>query len=115
MKLSVSPMENGLLYVTLSGRMDLDGTNQIYDPFSYQVTSKKAAVLVDMSQVNFVASIGMRLLLTSARALESRDGKMGLIGLNDSVKDVFLTAGIDQLIPIYDDIDTAASELTSED
>ena len=110
-EINIETLDSGLIYVTLTGRLDLPGTQKIENPFSFQVTSKKASVLVDMSGVDFIASIGMRLLLTSARAVESRGGQLGLLNMTERVNDAVKTAGIDQLISAYTDFDQASSEL----
>ena len=111
MNIEVNNQENGLVEILLNGRLDIAGTGAIENTFTYQTATKKAAVLVDMSAVDFIASIGMRLLLSNARAVEGRGGKLGLLNPIDVVKEALVTAGIDKLIPIYTDHETASQEL----
>ena len=114
MILEVEKLENDVVLVQLIGRLDMKGTMEIDDQFTFQTASKKAAVLVDMSQVEFIASIGMRTLLSNARAVEKRGGKMGLLSPVDLVKEALDTAGIGQLIPMYDDQETAVADLLTK-
>lgn len=110
MEFETTILENGLKHVILKGRMDMQGTLEIDDKFSSETSSRKAAVLVELTDVEFMASVGMRLLLKNARALEGRGGKMVLYNPSTLVKDALETAGVDKLIDTHDDYDTAATE-----
>ena len=111
MQLEVSALDDGLKLVKLIGKMDIQGTSQIEDSFTIQTASKKAGVIVDLSQVPFVASYGMRILVSNAKSLAGRGGKMVLFKPTPMVKNVLSSAGIDQLIPIYDDLEAAKADL----
>jgi anti-anti-sigma factor len=111
MELKIEKLSNGIRQVTLTGRLDIKGTNEIDTDFNAQVHTSKTAVLVDMSKVDFLASIGIRLLLSSARALDRRGGKMILFNPKPLVEDVLNTAGVNQLIDISHDYDQACAIL----
>jgi anti-sigma B factor antagonist len=111
MQFELKKLDNGIKQIKLLGRMDLKGTNEIDIPFNAQVNTAKAPVLVDMSEVEFLASIGIRLLLSSARALDRRGGKMVLLKPQLMVEDILKKSEIDQLIPIYHDYDEACTAL----
>lgn len=111
MKFEVNELDNGIKQVRLVGRLDMKGTNEIDNLFNFQINTAKAPVLIDMSEVDFLASIGIRLLLTSARALSRRGGKMVILNPQPMVEDVLKTAGVDQLIEIYNDYDLACTAL----
>ena len=111
MELATQTLDNDILHVSLSGRMDIAGTGAIEHKFTFQTASKKMAVLVDLSDVTFIASIGMRLLLSNARAQDQRGGKMVLYNPQELVLDALKTAGFEQLISIQSDYDAAVSEL----
>jgi anti-anti-sigma factor len=111
MNLEISTLDDGIKRVNLVGRLDMQGTAEIEDTFLIQTATKKQAVLVDVSGVEFIASIGMRMLLSNAKALVRREGKMVLLNPVPIVKDALKTAGIDELIPVYDDFDAACADL----
>jgi anti-sigma B factor antagonist len=112
MKFALNILDNGIKYVTLKGRLDRIGTNEIDNTFTFQIATTKAPVIIDLSEVEFLASIGIRLLLSNARALENRAGKMVLLNPTPSVRSVLGAAGIDQLLEIYDDLDAATLALS---
>ncbi len=111
MKLEITELSNGIRQVKLSGRLDMQGTNQIGDTFAFRVATEKALVLVDLSEVDFLASIGIRLILSNARALGSRGGKLVLCNPSPLIADVLTTAGVHELVQIYQDFEAACAAL----
>jgi anti-anti-sigma factor len=107
MKMEITVLDNGIKLVKLEGRLDLKGTNEIDDQFAFAISPGKGPTVVDMSKVDFLASIGMRMLLSAAKALARRGGKMVLLQPIPLVKDALITAGFDVLIPIYDHVEEA--------
>jgi anti-anti-sigma factor len=111
MQMDVVQLEDGVTRVNLAGRMDIEGTQAIDLKFTALTANRRAAVIVDLSQVTFLASIGMRTLLSSAKALSQKGGKMVLLSPQPMVATALSTAGIDLLIPIVADLDAARAAL----
>jgi len=111
MNFSNSEIGDNLVEVKLQGRLDIQGADAIDMPFTSITATRKAGVLVNMSGVEFIASIGIRMLLSNAKALAKRGGKMVLFKPVPLVKDVLVTSGVDNLIPITDDYDGAVADL----
>jgi anti-anti-sigma factor len=103
MRLDSIELSENTLQLSLDGRLDLEGTQSI----SFAATVRPLNVIVDLSAVSFLASIGIRMLLTAARAQASRGGKVILAAPQDSVRKVLEAAGVDQLVPITHDLDGA--------
>jgi anti-sigma B factor antagonist len=111
MQFEVSDLDGGIKQVKLAGRLDLKGTNEIDNQFTFKVSSGKTPVLVDMTEVEFLASIGMRLLLSNARALANRGSKLVLFNPTPLVKEALISTGFEELIPMYDDFTEACEAL----
>lgn len=111
MELQTEELEGGVKLVKLTGRMDIAGTQEIDLPFTALTASQKAMIAVDLSDVTFLASIGMRTLVSSARALANRGGSMALVNPQQIVAQALMAAGIDSLIPIYTSTDEASRGL----
>lgn len=86
---------------------------EIENPFTFQVATRNNHVLVDLSGIDFIASIGMRMLVKNAKAIGHRGYKMGLLNPQPLVKEALETAAIDTIVPIYADVDSASAELLS--
>ena len=111
MELKSQETPDGVKVIALSGRMDIAGTQEIDLRFTNIASSHKSLVVVDIAEVSFLASIGMRTLVSSARALMNRGGAMALVRPQPLVQQALVAAGIDSLIPIYPDVGEASREL----
>jgi len=109
MNMTQETVDGNLIRIALDGRLDLQGTQQVEQQFSYRTTTAPGRFAVDLSGVTFIASIGIRMLLTAARAQAQRGGKMVLISPAGMSRKVLETAGVDQLVPIVPDLDAARS------
>jgi anti-sigma B factor antagonist len=111
MKVEIQPLEDGITLVELSGRLDLDGVRTLEGPFTFETTTRQLLAVVNLAGVSFLASIGLRTLLSTARAQSQRGGKLVLAAADPLVRKVIETSGIDQLIPTYASVDEARAAL----
>src|SRR5262245_24145860 len=102
MNLDVTELENGITQIALSGRLDVEGALKIDGEFN-QIAEQKKNVLVDLSGVTFIASLGIRTLITGAKATANNGGKMVLLNPQSNVERVLRTSRVDTVIPIIDD------------
>jgi anti-sigma B factor antagonist len=102
---------DGLRCVFLKGRLDIAGTQAVDLKFTALTATQRTPVIVDLSEVEFISSIGIRLLATNAKSLQSYGAKMVLLKPQRAVSDVLRTSGIDQLIPIANSVGDAAAML----
>jgi anti-anti-sigma factor len=103
-----------LTRIALDGRLDLEGTQAIDQPFGFATATQPLRLAVDLTAVPYVASIGLRTLLTAARAQASRGGRMVLVGPNEMVRRVLVTTGVDTVVPICDDWAAARERLLAD-
>lgn len=107
MNIEAEALADGVWKINLKGRMDIQGTQVIDTKFSGMTGGGRNAIVVDMSGVDFLASIGIRTLILNGKAVGQRGGKMVLLKPEPSVAKVLRTAGVDSLLPIYEDLDEA--------
>ena len=79
MDLQFSTMDNGIRLIKLSGKLDIIGTGEIETKFTGCCAGDKVRVVADLSGVDYIASIGIRLFMLTAKSLAKRNGKMALI------------------------------------
>lgn len=109
MKLETRETDADLTYLSLHGRLDLEGTEAIEQKFSFSATTSSRSVIVDMSEVSFLASLGMRMFVTAAKALRNKGLAMVLLAPNDVVRDALEVTGLSQLLLVAADEATAIS------
>ena len=108
MELTTTDLDNGVTKVLLSGRMDIEGATAVDLRFSVLAGSKKK-LLVDLSNVSFMASLGIRTLMMSAKAMANKGGKMVLLSPQPNVEKVLETTGVNTVIPVVRDMAAASA------
>lgn len=95
----------GIRYIKISGRLDILGSGEIDAKFASLAATEKYRLIVDLTAVSFLASIGIRSIISNAKAQHQRGGKMVLfVGENTSVANTLEMTGIDALVPMFKDI-----------
>ena len=99
MQLNVASIENGVTKVSLSGRLDVEGALKIDNEFT-EIATQNKNVLVDLSDVPFIASLGIRTLVVGAKGAANNGGKMVLLNPQPNVEQVLRTTHVDTVMPI---------------
>lgn len=111
MEIQYSEFDTGIRQIKLIGKLDVLGVGMIETKFAGYCAGEKPCVLVDLSGVDFMASIGIGLLTVNARSMASRGGQMVLLGPIPEVRQVLEVTGIPSIIPIYDGLESAETVL----
>ena len=85
--------------VKLSGKLDISGAGAVEMPLA-TLSGAKSGLVIDLSEVTFIASIGIRHLVAANRALARRGGRLVLLNPSDMVTDVLTTAGVTDILRI---------------
>lgn len=96
-------LEGGVVEIRLAGRMDVQGSQEIDLKFSAMTSANHGKFVIDLSQVSFLASIGIRTLILSAKAVKARGGRMVLLKPDANITKVLEMASVDTIIPIHHD------------
>ena len=110
MQITTENLENGITKVSLEGSLDIAGSEEIDQQLS-DIASSSNGILLDMSEVNFLASIGIRSLVMATKSLHLRNGQMVILNPQEVVAKVLTTAAIDKIIPVFEDEDAALAAL----
>jgi anti-anti-sigma factor len=101
------------LKVNLAGRLDIAGTDVISVPLAALAATDNRRVILDLSAVEFLASIGVRVILQNARAHHLRGGSLVLLAPSPLILEVLETAGVRHVVPIVPDLASAQSALAA--
>lgn len=107
MEIETLEIEPGVLRMVLSGKMDLSGARDVERAFVGLGAARQDRVIVDLADVTMLASIGIRALVTGAKAQKLHGGAMVLFRPVGVVEEVLNSTGIDEIIPIAHDMDAA--------
>ena len=74
MGIAIEELTGGITKVILDGRLDIEGAAAV-DMKMNVIAGSRMAILVDMRQVSFIGSMGLRALMVPARAIKNRGGQ----------------------------------------
>ena len=102
MSISHEDVGDNLRRIVITGRLDMPGTDSVAAKLVALAAAPKKGVVVDLTSLRFLASIGISALITSAKAVQQRGGKMVLVVSPGSTVAMSLDAtGVDELIPVF--------------
>jgi anti-sigma B factor antagonist len=107
MELTYEDLGDGIRRVKLAGRLDVEGSHEIDLKFTSLTASRQAFVIVDLSLVEFLSSLGLGTLVRSAKAQMSRQGRMVLLSPQPHVARVLQTTQVDQIVQVFYDFEKA--------
>lgn len=85
--------------VTLAGKLDILGADVVAMPLA-MLSGAKQGLIIDMAGVTFLASIGIRHLVSATKVLARKGGQLVLLNPTDVVTDVIATSGLTDLLKI---------------
>ena len=109
MSLRYEDLDPDVRFITLSGRLDTVGSEEIAGELASLAESAHRGVVIDLSQVTFLSSMGIRALIAAAKAREAKgSGRVVLlVDGSDVVERTLEATGVGDLIPVFDNEDDA--------
>src|SRR6201996_8951258 len=95
--------------VVLAGEVDATNSDELYGVLESVVAQQPRLLIVDMSELSFMDSTGLRMLLRSTRALDQQGGVLALAAPQLAVARGLQLTRADQLIPVYDSVAEATA------
>jgi len=84
--------------IKLKGRMDATWSDHVARALAESVQSGQHAIAVDMAEVDYISSAGIRILVLYARQLKNIQGRLGVINASGIVRKVLELAGVEALL-----------------
>src|ERR1019366_2300393 len=84
----------------LKGRMDGTWIDHVARALAECVRAGQHAIVVDMAEVDYLSSAGIRILVLYARQLSAIQGRLGVINASGIVRKVLELAGLEALLQV---------------
>jgi anti-anti-sigma factor len=111
MELVYADLDDGIRKIDLKGRLDLEGANAIDLKFTALTATQKNFIVVDLSGVEFIATLGIATLVRNAKAARLRSGNLVLLNPQPNVANVLATTRIDTIVPVYWSLEDARAHV----
>jgi len=93
--------------VTVQGRVDSETAPQLDEKLKELLANGRYQIVINLSQVSYISSAGLRILVSALRACKNNGGDMRLAAPSARVAEVLDLVGLTELFQIFDDDLTA--------
>lgn len=92
-----------VLVVRLTGRLDSSAAPGAEQEFAGLLGGGTPHIAIDLSDLEYISSAGLRVLLIVAKKVQQAKGKIALCGLTPNVREIFSISGFDAIFSIQPD------------
>ncbi len=99
--------KDGIVELSISGRLDAVSAVEADKDFSSVIDAGHERLLVNLTNLDYISSAGLRVLLVVAKRIQQNGGKVVLCSLSANVKEVFEISGFSSIFNIFPTSDEA--------
>ena len=111
-----SASASALRVLSVKGRIDQAGSEQfapLLKPHLDGCTGNAPALLLDFSGVDYISSVGLRVLMLASRQVKGQGGKIAIAALTPVVAEVFQISRFNLVFQVFASIDAAIVGLSA--
>jgi anti-anti-sigma factor len=108
-RVAQTPLAGNVVCVKLEGRLDAGTVPTFEQAMQRLLLEGQARLVVDLGDVNYISSSGLRVLLTARRQSRSRGGDVHLCCLHPRVKEILDMVGFMPVFGVYATSEEAAA------
>ena len=90
-----------------TGRLDSVTSQDLQNELSQRISGGDTAILLDLKDLEYISSAGLRVLLLAGKELKAKNGQLSLCALKENVREVFEISGFITLFPVHGSVDEA--------
>ena len=90
-----SQRNDATLVITAAERIDSANAQKFYDELDATIEPTDKVVILDMAELTYISSAGLRVILQTARTLQRQNARFALCSLSGTVREVFEISGFD--------------------
>ncbi len=108
--------ENGNVNVlVLSGRLTIGAEGQLSEAIDTLLESDRSSILVDLTRVIYMDSVGIGELVSNYRTVKRLGGALKILGPTKKVRDSLSLTQLLPILEVFDDEETAVASFASAD
>jgi anti-anti-sigma factor len=104
---------DGIVAVAPAGRIDTTTAPALEHYLVELLTRGERGIVIDFSDVDYISSAGLRVMLLVARRVREIGGRLALCGMGDTVRQVFQLAGFLPLFAVQETRDAALRQIAA--
>jgi len=111
MELIVEELPGGFTRAAPVGRMDIEGALSVDESFK-ALSRLRRKLIIDLAEVSFMASMGLRTLMMAAKSLADMGGRATIANPQPNVEKMLEASGIGEVLGVYPSVDAAVAALS---
>jgi anti-sigma B factor antagonist len=111
MNITIS-QEANLTVIRIAGSIDSLTCDEAQAFFDKQINNTQKCLVIDLNQVDYLSSAGLRVLISALKNARQRGGDLYLGGLQDNVRQVLNLAGFASIFKIFSTVEEARDAFT---
>jgi len=96
--------------VVLAGEADVTNSGALRELLDAEVAKEPRTLVIDLSELRFMDSSALHVVLRANRAMDRQGGVLALAGPRDPVAKMLRLTAADQLLPVYATVAEATAE-----
>jgi anti-sigma B factor antagonist len=100
--------------ISLSGRMDTVSSKDVEARLDSAIEEKRPKMIIDLAEVDYISSVGLRVLLASLKKQKQNQGSLQLASLQPFVQNIFKITGLDKIFQIFPSEEAAFQSLAAQ-
>jgi anti-anti-sigma factor len=89
------------LVAKTDGRVDGANAREFQSALEAAINPDERAVILDMEELSYISSAGLRVILLTAKNLRTQNAKFAVCSLSAPIREVFEISGFDKIISIH--------------
>jgi anti-anti-sigma factor len=99
--------KDDITIITPEDRLDTTTSPEFEKVLTKQFNDNISTIIIDFSNIEYISSAGLRVLLLGTKAMKKKNGKLCICSLNEQVHEVFDISGLLHIFKPYDNINDA--------
>ncbi len=95
----------------IKGRLDASSTPELEEKVLLSLDRGITHLIMDFSELEYINSAGLRILVMSYQRLLPRGGQVMVCGVRDYIAEIFDISGYNRIFSMYNDTEQAMAEL----
>lgn len=87
--------------IKIGGNLDTESFPEAQARITQMIEQGARKILMDLKELIYISSAGLRVLLNAAKQLKEHDGELRISNLNEIVKEVFEISGFSEIFNVF--------------
>ena len=108
-------MQGSVKVVKVEGRIDQGSLAPFQEKLTPWLDACKAGaapVVLDLSGVEYISSVGLRILMLAAKQIKAQEGRIAIAALTPIVAEVFQVSRFNLVFAVHPDVNAAVAALS---